>query len=75
MSRSADRTGKETRMWPTNALTEKLNLKWPILQAPMGSASTPALAAAVTNAGGLAGSACGAGTPSRRHAASPGSAS
>ena len=34
-------------MWPSNALTERLNLKWPILQAPMGSASTPALAAAV----------------------------
>src|SRR5579863_6949702 len=42
-------------MWPTNALTERLNLRWPILQAPMGSASTPALAAAVTNAGGLGG--------------------
>jgi nitronate monooxygenase len=42
-------------MWPTNALTERLNLKWPILQAPMGSISTPALAAAVSNAGGLGG--------------------
>jgi|SRR5437764_2504716 nitronate monooxygenase len=42
-------------MWPSNALTERLNLKWPVLQAPMGSASTPALAAAVTNAGGLGG--------------------
>jgi nitronate monooxygenase len=42
-------------MWPTNALTERLNITWPILQAPMGSASTPALAAAVTNAGGLGG--------------------
>ena len=42
-------------MWPTNELTERLNLKYPILQAPMGSASTPALAAAVTNAGGLGG--------------------
>src|SRR3954452_17232280 len=42
-------------MWPSNTLTERLNLKWPILQAPMGSASTPALAAAVTNAGGLGG--------------------
>jgi nitronate monooxygenase len=42
-------------MWPHNALTERLNLKWPILQAPMGSASTPGLAAAVTNAGGLGG--------------------
>jgi nitronate monooxygenase len=42
-------------MWPANALTERLNLRWPILQAPMGSASTAALAAAVTNAGGLGG--------------------
>src|ERR1700757_4374984 len=42
-------------MWPSNALTERLNLKWPIFQAPMGSASTPALAAAVTNAGSLGG--------------------
>src|SRR6476620_10761583 len=41
------------RMWPHNALTKRLGLKWPILQAPMGSASTPALAAAVANAGGL----------------------
>src|SRR6185503_2517658 len=42
-------------MWPANALTERLNLKWPIIQAPMGSTSTPALAAAVSNAGGLGG--------------------
>ena len=42
-------------MWSSNALTERLKLKWPILQAPMGSASTPGLAAAVTNAGGLGG--------------------
>lgn len=42
-------------MWSRNALTERLNIEWPILQAPMGSASTPALAAAVTNAGGLGG--------------------
>ena len=42
-------------MWSQNALTDRLNLKWPILQAPMGSISTPALAAAVSNAGGLGG--------------------
>jgi len=42
-------------MWSQNALTERLNLKWPILQAPMGWLSTPALAAAVSNAGGLGG--------------------
>ena len=42
-------------MWPANALTERLRLKWPIIQAPMGLMSTPALAAAVSNAGGLGG--------------------
>jgi nitronate monooxygenase len=42
-------------MWSQNALTDRLNLKWPILQAPMGWFSTPALAAAVSNAGGLGG--------------------
>ncbi|MFM9850034.1 MAG: NAD(P)H-dependent flavin oxidoreductase [Hyphomicrobiaceae bacterium] len=42
-------------MWAQNAFTERLNLKWPILQAPMGWLSTPALAAAVSNAGGLGG--------------------
>ena len=42
-------------MWSKNTFTERLNLKWPILQAPMGWLSTPALAAAVSNAGGLGG--------------------
>ena len=42
-------------MWSRNALTERLNLEWPILQAPMGDLTTPALAAAVSNAGGLGG--------------------
>src|SRR5690349_17620182 len=42
-------------MWSRNALTEQLNLRWPFLQAPMGLLSTPALAAAVSNAGGLGG--------------------
>lgn len=42
-------------MWSKNAFTERLNLKWPILQAPMGWLSTPTLAAAVSNAGGLGG--------------------
>lgn len=42
-------------MWSRNAFTERLNLKWPILQAPMGWLSTPALASAVSNAGGLGG--------------------
>src|SRR5262245_32127114 len=42
-------------MRPANRLTERLNLKWPIVQAPMGIMTTPALAAAVSNAGGLGG--------------------
>ena len=42
-------------MWSRNAFTERLNLEWPILQAPMGELSTPARAAAVSNAGGLGG--------------------
>jgi nitronate monooxygenase len=42
-------------MWPANSLTQRLRLKWPIIQAPMGIMSTPALAAAVSNAGGLGG--------------------
>jgi nitronate monooxygenase len=45
----------EKSMWYENAFTERLNLKWPILQAPMGWLSTPSLAAAVSNAGGLGG--------------------
>jgi len=35
------------------ALTERLGITRPIIQAPMGGASPPALAAAVSNAGGL----------------------
>ena len=42
-------------MWSRNVLTKRLNLEWPILQAPMGNLSTPSLAAAVSNAGGLGG--------------------
>ena len=42
-------------MWSRNSLTERLGLKWPILQAPMGSITTPQLAAAVSDAGGLGG--------------------
>ncbi len=42
-------------MWYKTALTERLKLQWPILQAPMGDKTTPALAAAVSNAGALGG--------------------
>ena len=34
-------------------LLEKIGLKWPIFQAPMAGTSTPAMAAAVSNAGAL----------------------
>jgi len=40
-------------MWPSNALTELLGIRYPIIQAPMAGSTTPALAAAVSNAGGL----------------------
>lgn len=39
--------------WPMTRLARMLGIALPILQAPMAGASTPALAAAVTNAGGL----------------------
>ena len=42
-------------MWCKNALTERLGLQWPILQAPMSDKTTPSLAAAVSNAGALGG--------------------
>jgi nitronate monooxygenase len=40
-------------MWPQTRLTEILGIACPIVQAPMAGFSTPALAAAVSNAGGL----------------------
>lgn len=39
--------------WPKTALTELLGITYPIVQAPMAGSATPALAAAVANAGGL----------------------
>mgnify|MGYP001116860134 CR=1 FL=1 len=49
-------------MWPKTELVDLLGIKHPIIQAPMASASTPELVAAVSNAGGL-GSYGGAVTP------------
>jgi NAD(P)H-dependent flavin oxidoreductase YrpB (nitropropane dioxygenase family) len=46
-------------MWSRNAFTERLNLKWPILQAPMGSLTTPAPAAAAAMQVASAASECG----------------
>ena len=40
-------------MWPRNALTDRLGIELPIIQAPMASAATPELAAEVSNAGAL----------------------
>ena len=34
-------------------LIERLGIDWPIIQAPMAGVSTPEMAAAVSNAGGL----------------------
>ncbi|MEK9722193.1 MAG: nitronate monooxygenase [Rhodospirillaceae bacterium] len=39
--------------WKQNRLTERLGLRFPIVQAPMAGASTPAMAAAVSRGGGL----------------------
>ena len=39
--------------WFQNNLTKALNIKFPIIQAPMASAASVELAAAVSNAGGL----------------------
>jgi nitronate monooxygenase len=47
-------------MWPRRELTDLLGIEHPIVQAPMAGASTPALAAAVTNAGGLGSLGCAA---------------
>ena len=47
--------GEENAMtdWTRNRLTERLGIRYPIIQAPMAGASTPEMAAAVTRAGGM----------------------
>ncbi len=40
-------------MWPRNALCDRLGVERLIIQAPMAGSTTPQLAAAVSNAGGL----------------------
>jgi len=47
-------------MWPRNELTDLLAIKHPIIQAPMAGSSTPALAGAVSNTGGLGSLGCAA---------------
>jgi nitronate monooxygenase len=39
--------------WPSTDLSERLGLRYPIIQAPMAGVTSPALVAAVSNAGGL----------------------
>ncbi len=51
--------------WPRNDLSELLGVEHPIIQAPMASAATPALAAAVSNAGGLGSLGCAPFTPEK----------
>src|SRR5438128_225095 len=43
----------EKQMWPDRRLTDLFGIEHPIIQAPMAGPSTPELAAAVSNAGGL----------------------
>ncbi len=45
-------------MWPTDRLQRLIGIEHPIVQAPMAGASTPAMAAAVSNAGGLGSLGC-----------------
>ncbi|WP_206019201.1 NAD(P)H-dependent flavin oxidoreductase [Roseovarius spongiae] len=45
-------------MWPDTRLCDLLGIEHPILLAPMAGTTTPALAAAVSNAGGLGGHGC-----------------
>jgi nitronate monooxygenase len=45
-------------MWPDERLADLLGLAHPIVQAPMKGTTTPALAAAVSNAGGLGSLGC-----------------
>jgi nitronate monooxygenase len=45
-------------MWPRRDLIDLLGIDHPIVQAPMGGEATPALAVAVSNAGGLGGVGC-----------------
>ena len=46
-------------MWPRRDLLDLLAIEHPIIQAPMAGSATPALAAAVSNAGGLGSLGCG----------------
>ena len=54
----------DSRMWPSKRLQTLLKIEHPIVQAPMGGATSPELTAAVSNEGGfgmVAGISCSAG--------------
>ncbi|MEY8840092.1 NAD(P)H-dependent flavin oxidoreductase, partial [Cribrihabitans sp. XS_ASV171] len=50
-------------MWPDERLTRLLGIEHPIIQAPMAGTTTPALVAAIANAGGLGSHGCAALSP------------
>ncbi|MFT3725862.1 MAG: nitronate monooxygenase [Hyphomonadaceae bacterium] len=45
-------------MWPTDRLQKLFGIEHPVIQAPMAGASTPAMAVAVANAGGMGSLGC-----------------
>jgi nitronate monooxygenase len=45
-------------MWPSTDLTDLLQIKHPIIQAPMAGSTNPELVGAVSNAGGLGSHGC-----------------
>lgn len=47
-------------MWPTDRLQVLFGIEHPVVQAPMAGASTPAMAVAVANAGGMGSLGCAA---------------
>ncbi|KJG70276.1 hypothetical protein UA70_08390, partial [Raoultella planticola] len=52
----------------SNRFTQRLDIAYPIIQAPMAGVSTPELAAAVSNSGGLGSLGLGAATVSQAEA-------
>ncbi|MGQ0532153.1 MAG: NAD(P)H-dependent flavin oxidoreductase [Caulobacteraceae bacterium] len=50
-------------MWPSNRLQQIFGIEHPVIQAPMAGASTPAMAVAVANAGGMGSLGCAMMTP------------
>ncbi len=69
-SRRNRNSGYQRMAWPDTALTRRLGIRYPIIQAPMaGGPGTPQLVAAASNAGGLGSLAGGYMQPERLRAA------